>query len=80
MTEEELKALAKEMGYVVAKKPCYQCSCYCQYPNKNHKNKNGKWKCVDSYRPIKLKSKWWYGPITHCQKIEGNACIESEKE
>jgi hypothetical protein len=69
MTEEELKAEAKKLGYTVAKKPCYQCSCYMPYPNINHKNKNGKWKCVDNYRPIKFERKWWHGPMTRCEKI-----------
>ena len=52
MNEEELKAEAKKLGYVVTKKPIYQCSCYMPYPNECHKNKNGKWKCVDKYNNI----------------------------
>lgn len=70
MTEEELKAEAKKLGYVVAKKPIYQCSCYMSYPNECHKNKNGKWKCVDKYRPIKFKRKCRYNPMTKCVRVE----------
>ncbi len=70
MTAEELKAEADKLGYTIAKKPCYQCSCYSHYPNACHKNKNGTWKCVDKYRPIKFKSKSKYAPITRCQRIE----------
>ena len=29
------------------------CSCWCEYPNKNYKQKNGKWKCVDRYKCIR---------------------------
>lgn len=71
MTEEELKAEAKKLGYNIAKKPCYQCTCYCHYPNINHKKPNGKWKCVDKYRPIKFERKWWHRPLTRCERIEG---------
>ena len=70
MTEEEIKEIAKQMGYTVAKKPCYQCSCYMPYPNECHKNKNGKWKCVDKYRPIKFERKWWHTPMTKCVRVE----------
>ena len=70
MTEEELKAEAKKLGYVVAKKPIYQCSCYMPYPNECHKNKNGTWKCVERYRPIKVEHKWWYQPLTKCVRVE----------
>lgn len=42
----------------------YVCHCWCEYPNDNHKRKNGKWKCVDSYEYVG-KSK--YG-ATHCKK------------
>lgn len=52
MTKEELKVEAKKLGYIVVKKPYYQCSCYCSYPNINHEHKNGKWKCVDNYECI----------------------------
>lgn len=69
MTEEELKAEAKRLGYTVVKKPCYQCSCYMPYPNELHKNSKGTWKCVDKYRPIKCERKWWHQPMTKCVKI-----------
>ena len=52
-TEEELKAEAKKLGYVVAKKPIYQCSCYMPYPNECHRQKNGNWKCIDRYKNIR---------------------------
>jgi len=70
MTKEELKTEAKKLGYVVAKKPIYQCSCYMPYPNECHKNKNGKWKCVDKYKPIKFECKSGYTPITKCIRVE----------
>lgn len=70
MTEEELKTEAKKLGFMVAKKPVHQCSCYMPYPNECHKNKNGKWKCVDKYRPIKFERKWWHMPMTKCVRIE----------
>ena len=28
------------------------CSCYINYPNENHKMKNGRWKCVECYEPV----------------------------
>ena len=77
MTEEELKAEAKRLGYTVAKKPCFQCSCYMPYPNISHKKKNGKWKCVDKYRPIKFDNKYCYRPLTKCVRVEPQ---ESEDE
>lgn len=76
MTDKELKAEAKKLGYVVAKKPIYQCSCYMPYPNECFKNKNGKWKCVDKYRPIKFDRKGWYVPKTKCVRLN---LQESEK-
>lgn len=66
MTIEELRKQAEHMGYVLAKKPCYQCSCYSEYPNESHKFKNGKWKCVDKYKPMKWKRKYNQQPITKC--------------
>lgn len=71
MTEEELKAEAKKLGYVVMKKPCYQCTCYKPYPNESHKRKNGKWKCVDNFRPVKFNDKWLSRPTTYCARING---------
>lgn len=76
MTEPELKAEAKKLGYTVAKKPCYQCSCYMPYPNINHKGKNGKWKCIDKYKPIKFVRKCQHVPQTKCVRSDQNA--ESE--
>lgn len=66
MTVEEIKEQAKQMGYVVSKKPCYQCSCYIPYPNESHKHKNGKWKCVDKYKPMKWVRKYNGQPTTKC--------------
>jgi len=68
MTVEELKEEAKKMGYVLKKESCYQCSCYCSYPNINHKRTNG-WKCVDKYKPIKFERKHRHQPKTRCVKI-----------
>lgn len=42
----------------------YDCSCLMEYPNKKHKCKNGKWKCVDRYDFVEV-SKHGY---THCRK------------
>lgn len=66
MTISELREQAAQMGYVLAKKPCYQCSCYSQYPNEMHKFKNGRWKCVDKYKPMKWKRKYNHQPVTKC--------------
>lgn len=72
MNDEELKAAAKKLGYVLVKKPCYQCSCYLPYPNESHKQKNGRWKCVDRYEPIEFDRKSLYSPITKCVRKEMN--------
>ena len=64
---DALKAEARKYGYRLQRIPPYQCSCYMPYPNENHKNKNGKWKCVDKYEPIKLKQSNRYGSTTHCR-------------
>lgn len=68
MTEEELKAEAASNGYRICKIPAYQCSCYMPYPNENHKNRNGSWKCNDKYEQIKFKQSSKYGPITKCKR------------
>ena len=52
MTVEELKEEARKLGYNIAKKPVYDCSCWAKYPNKYVRKGNGKWKCVDCYEPI----------------------------
>lgn len=44
-----------------------RCSCWCKYPNEAHKKRNGKWKCVDSYRCIRDKEEMHK---TVCEKIE----------
>ena len=72
MTLEELKAEANKLGYTVVKKTCQTCSCYMPYPNENHKHKNGRWKCVDKYRPIKRKKNSNYSPITKCIRKKEN--------
>ena len=68
MTEQELREKAKEMGFTLVKKPCYDCTCYVTYPNINHRNRNGKWKCVDKYVPVKFEKKYGYQPVTRCMK------------
>ena len=68
MTVDDLKKEAEKAGYTVIKKPCYDCSCYSEYPNKCHQHKNGRWKCVDNYRPIEFKRNSNYSPITKCVK------------
>lgn len=46
----------------------YQCSCYVEYPNENHKFKSGKWKCVDRYEKCEdWKPKGIYNCKTHCR-------------
>lgn len=30
-----------------------ECTCWVDYPNENHKFKNGKWKCVDNYECVR---------------------------
>ena len=61
MTEEKLRAEADKLGFSLVKKPNYQCSCCVPYPNKGYKHKNGKWKCVDNFRPIEFERR------THCK-------------
>ena len=68
MTFEELKAEAEKIGCKVYKKPDYQCTCYCPYPNRNHLNKNGTWKCVDKYELIEFERKWYHAPMTRFKK------------
>lgn len=45
------------------------CSCWEDYPNKNHKHKNGNWKCVDCYKNID--NHVGYKRKTHCKRIWG---------
>lgn len=50
------------------------CSCWCKYPNINHKHKNGKWKCVDRFQCIRdlvepLTN--YYDQKTHCIRKGG---------
>ena len=60
------------------------CSCWEEYPNKNHKFKNGKWKCVDCYTNINGAE--GYKRKTHCRRtktderniIPGNDTSEPE--
>lgn len=52
------------------------CSCWEDYPNKNHKHKNGKWKCIDCYTNID--NVQGYKRKTHCKRVKTNE--ESEKE
>ena len=71
MTEEELKAEALKSGYRLCKIPLFDCSCYMEYPNRMHKNKNGNWKCVDRYERIDYKPRSKSSPITHCVRKAG---------
>lgn len=70
MTIEELQLEAKKKGYRLCKIPEYQCTCYMEYPNHCHKQKNGHWKCVDDYEPIKFKRKGLHNPMTRCRRKE----------
>lgn len=65
---DELRTEAKRKGFRLCKIPEYQCTCYMEYPNKNHKHKNGHWKCVDNYEPIKFKRIGESFPMTRCRK------------
>lgn len=51
----------------MSKQRTYQCSCYCEYPNINHKNKNGTWKCVDKYEKCEDWKPKLYSCVTHCR-------------
>lgn len=68
MTINELKQEAENQGYRLIKIPNYTCTCYMEYPNKCHKRKNGKWKCLQ-YEPIKFK-RIGHNPKTRCRKKE----------
>lgn len=68
MTENELKAEALNQGFRLTKIPEYDCSCYMPYPNEGHRHKNGKWKCVDNYVPLKVKSRGEHFPCTKCRR------------
>ena len=58
-------------GYAKAKKKNYDCSCFADYPNENHKRKNGSWKCIDKYEKCEdWKPKSIYSCKTHCRKKE----------
>ena len=47
----------------------YQCSCYMEYPNICHKNKNGTWKCIDNYEKCEdWQPKSIYACVTHCRR------------
>ena len=60
----------------------WDCSCWCKYPNKNHKQKNGKWKCVDRFQCIRdlvepLTN--YYDRKTHCIRKEVDRCKTVKK-
>ena len=80
MTYAELKAEAEKQGYKLYKTPDYQCSCYMQYPNKYHKHKNGKWKCIDKYEPIKVMNRGNYNPCTHCRLKQQGAQEDADSD
>lgn len=42
------------------------CTCWCDYPNPNHKRKNGKWLCVDKYKCVRKGD--GYTTKTKCEK------------
>lgn len=53
----------------------WDCHCWCEYPNKHHKHKNGKWKCVDKYECIRDLAEPltnYYNQATHCIRKGGN--------
>lgn len=68
MTLYELREEAQKQGYKLIKTPSYQCTCYMDYPNECYRKKNGSWKCVDKYEPIKWKNKGDHFPTTHCRR------------
>lgn len=49
------------------------CTCWCDYPNKNHKKRNGKWMCVDKY--VCVRKGDGYTTKTKCEKKEGEANV-----
>lgn len=53
----------------------WDCSCWCKYPNKNHKQKNGKWKCVDRFQCIRDLVE----PLTNCYDQKTH-CIKKEEK
>ena len=55
--KEKLKKLYNECDFFVKymnehEEPTF-CTCWCDYPNVNHKKKNGEWKCIDNYELVK---------------------------
>ena len=44
-----------------------QCTCWIDYPNKNHLKKNGKWKCVDCY--VNIRERKGNRIKTKCEKV-----------
>lgn len=59
----------------------YQCSCFAEYPNVAHKNKNGTWKCIDKYE----KCEDWVGKYlgsckTHCRRKDKKTMIEIKRK
>ncbi len=51
----------------------WDCHCWMPYPNKYHKHKNGKWKCVDKYeciRDLVVPNTNYYDKATHCKRKE----------
>ena len=47
------------------------CSCRVDYPNIEHKKKNGKWKCIDYMENIDNTSDSDYKHCTHCRRKYG---------
>lgn len=46
------------------------CTCWIDYPNPNHRKTNGKWLCVDCYKPIRKGDG---------RKVK-TKCVKAEKE
>lgn len=47
------------------------CTCWVDYPNKNHKRANGKWKCVDYYECVYTGNKSISRCTTRCRMKDG---------
>jgi len=63
-----------------------ECSCWLDYPNANHKRRNGHWKCVDKYECIRQLQRKQNGTVRHktvCRKKEvvddGETAAERER-
>jgi len=62
-----------------------ECSCWVNYPNPMHKNRNGKWKCVDNYECVNdlevIETKIGLTAVkrkTHCRKKESISMAKAD--